>query len=59
MKQEGVKWLSRSLLVFAVACVFFYIGKLSSTEWLISAGSYLGYNLFSKFSDVLPSLKKG
>lgn len=51
MSSIGTKWISRSLFVLLIATGLFWFGRLQSWEWLTVAGAYLGYNLFSSFSD--------
>ena len=43
------KFISRSLLVLACGTVLLAVGKISSMEWIILAGAYLGYNLFGSY----------
>jgi hypothetical protein len=36
------KWISRKLLVFLIACAGLFLGKLTSSDWVIVATAYVG-----------------
>lgn len=35
------KFISRKLLVFAIACIGLFVGKLTSSDWVIIASTYM------------------
>ena len=48
------KWVSRKLMVFAVASVGLFSGYLSSTDWVIIATAYVS---IQGFTDIVKKLK--
>jgi hypothetical protein len=49
------KWVSRKLMVFAVASAGLFCGYLSSTDWVIIATAYIG---IQGFTDIVNKLKR-
>jgi hypothetical protein len=49
------KWVSRKLMVFAVASAGLFSGYLSSTDWVIIATAYIG---IQGFTDIVNKLKR-
>jgi len=49
------KWISRKLLVFAVACGGLFSGQLTSSDWVIIATAYVG---IQGFTDIVKMLRK-
>ena len=48
LKKMGLnptKWFSRKLIVFVIATVFLYLGKMTENTWIIVAGTYIGANM--------------
>jgi len=35
------KFISRKLMVFTIACVCLFMGKLTSSDWVIIASAYI------------------
>lgn len=50
------KWVSRKLMVFAVACFGLFSGTLTSSDWVIIATAYVS---LQGFSDIVDRLKSG
>lgn len=48
------KWVSRKLMVFAVACAGLFSGYLTSTDWVIIATAYVS---IQGFTDIVKKLK--
>jgi hypothetical protein len=48
------KWVSRKLMVFAVASAGLFSGYLSSTDWVIIATAYVS---IQGFTDIVKKLK--
>ena len=49
------KFISRKLLVFAVACIALFLGNLTSTDWMIIATAYIG---IQGFTDIVLKIKQ-
>jgi hypothetical protein len=49
------KWISRKLMVFAVACIGLFSGYLTSYDWVIVATAYVG---IQGFTDIVNKLKR-
>jgi hypothetical protein len=49
------KWVSRKLMVFAVACFGLFSGYLTSYDWVIISTAYIG---IQGFTDIVNKLKR-
>jgi len=49
------KWISRKLLVFAVACIGLFLGNITSTDWVIVATAYVS---IQGFTDIILKIKR-
>jgi hypothetical protein len=49
------KWISRKLLVFAVACGGLFSGYLTSSDWVIIATAYIS---IQGFTNIVNKLKR-
>jgi uncharacterized membrane protein len=48
------KFISRKLLVFIIACAGFFLGNLTSSDWVVVATAYIGVQ---GFTDIVKGLK--
>ena len=48
------KFISRKLLVFAVACIALFAGDLTSQDWVVIATAYVS---IQGFTEIVKSLK--
>lgn len=48
------KFISRKLMVFAVACIGLFTGNITSTDWVIIATAYVS---IQGFTDIILKIK--
>jgi len=48
------KFISRKLMVFAIACIALFLGNLTSGDWVIIATAYVS---IQGFTDIVSKIK--